>query len=111
MHWSWKIDRRRVRPEDVPPMAGVNIQWVHQNADASIQAATARVNAYGMSRLHVAPALRSRHTEGHAIDRSIAWQGNLTIKDKNGNDVVINTPPSTGMNAGLHRAGQSYGVI
>lgn len=111
MHWCWKISRRLVRPSDVPPMTGVNIEWDHKNDAKSLQEASAMVAAYGMTRLHVAPALRSRHTEGNAIDMNISWTGELNIIDKSNNSVIIRTSPQDGMNTELHQVGKSYGVI
>ncbi|MBP2167018.1 hypothetical protein J2125_000210 [Erwinia toletana] len=111
MHWSWKISRRLVRPSEVPVMAGVNIEWDHKNDAKSLQAANAMVAAYGMTGLHVAPALRSRHTEGKAIDMNISWSGDLNIIDKSNNSVIIKSSPRDGMNTDLHQVGRSYGVI
>ncbi|AOR61809.1 hypothetical protein [Pectobacterium wasabiae] len=111
MHWSWMIAQGRAQAESATPMVGVNIQWVHPTPAESVRAAAAMVNAYGMSRLNVAPALRSRHTEGHAIDMDISWRGELTIQDSGGNNINIRTQPATGMNTELHRVGASYGVI
>ncbi|WP_167519593.1 peptidoglycan-binding domain-containing protein [Intestinirhabdus alba] len=117
MHWSWKIARGRVQPENVPAKSGVDIDWVHRGAGgkvdttASINAAKAMVRAYGMTNLNVAPALNSRHTEGNAVDMSLSWSGNLEIKNKRGDTVVINTLPRDGMNSQLHEVGKTFGVI
>lgn len=111
MHWSWKLARKKINPDQVPPMSGVNIEWNHGDEAASVQAAAAMVAAYGMTELQVAPALRSRHTERKAIDMTISWSGTVTVKDASGNDVKIDTHPRTGMNAKLHAVGASYGVI
>lgn len=111
MHWCWKISRRIVHVSDVPPMAGVNIEWDHKNDAKSLHEANAMVAAYGMTGLHVAPALRSRHTEGNAIDMNISWSGDLNIVDKNNRTVIIKVPPRDGMNTALHLVGRSYGVI
>ncbi len=109
MHWSWKITNGTT-PNSVPGMAGVDIEWVHPNNNASIQAAQAMVNAFGMGSLGVAPALNSRHTQGSAIDMSISWSGNLSIVKANGTTEVISSSPRTGMNSTLHAVGASYGV-
>ncbi|MGV3344721.1 peptidoglycan-binding domain-containing protein [Enterobacteriaceae bacterium LUAb1] len=115
MHWSWKIARGLAKPEDVPEKSGINIEWVHKNGNvpdkaASIQAAKDMVTAYGMNNLTVAPALKSRHTEGNAIDMNISWLGNLKIKDKSGTETLIKSFPKTGMNTELHTVGKSFGV-
>jgi hypothetical protein len=117
MHWSWKIARGLISPEDVPSMPGVNIQWVHRKVDGkvdhlqSIQAAKDMVVAYEISALNVAPALNSRHTEGRAIDMNITWDGTLAIEDKEGKTIRISTFPRDGMNPALHEVGKSYSVI
>ena len=111
MHWCWKISRGLVRAADVPAMDGVEIEWDHGNDAKSLREANAMVAAYGMTGLNVAPALRSRHTEGSAIDMNISWTGDLHITDKNNNEVIIRTPPRDGMNTELHQIGRSYDVI
>lgn len=110
MHWSWKIVHG-TDPDSVPSQAGVNIEWVHATPDASIQAARAMVNGYGLQNLRVAPSLSSRHTQGLAIDMSISWSGNLSISDARGRMVAITSTPRTGMNPNLRTVGASYGVI
>lgn len=111
MHWSWKISRQLIRPSAVPPMEGVHIEWDHKNDVKSLQEATSMVAAFGMNRLHVAPALRSRHTEGNAIDMNISWFGDLKIREKNNKIVIIRIPPYDGMNNDLHHVAKIYGVI
>jgi len=117
MHWSWKIARALINPDDVPKKTGVNIEWCHKNRDGkvdrskSIQAAKDMVKEYGMTSLNVAPALKSRHTEGNAIDMNISWIGNLELKNKKGETVLINSLPTDGMNPQLHEVGKSFGVI
>lgn len=57
------------------------------------------------------PVLKSRHTEGNAIDMNISWQGNLTIADANAKSVKITTQPRTGAgNARLQAVAATYGV-
>ena len=117
MHWSWKIAKNRVSPEDVPAMDGVPISWEHYDtaekyADVrSVAAARDMVRGFQMERLGVAPSLRSRHTVGCGIDITISWTGDLLIRDAYGNLVEIDRLPRTGMNSQLHRVGESYGVI
>jgi hypothetical protein len=57
------------------------------------------------------PALKSRHTEGLAIDMDIKWSGELKIKDVKGKDVVIKSSPKDGGNKDLQAVGADYGVI
>lgn len=117
MHWSWKICKNRVRPQDVPPMDGVPISWEHYDNNKrysnaqSVAAASDMVRGFQMQRLGVAPSLKSRHTVGCAIDMTISWAGDLLIRDAFGNLVKIDRLPRTGMNPQLHRVGASYGVI
>lgn len=112
MHWSWKIKNNKVSPDNVPPMDGVRIEWDHGDKDTSIRAAAEMVSAYGMDALHVAPAIRSRHTEGKAIDMTITWAAKeLVVQDAFGNDVKIESMPRNGMNTKLHEVGATYGVV
>lgn len=110
MHWSWKIVNSGTNPADVPAMDGVAIEWDHGSQSASLQAARAMVNGFGIQNLQVPPSLTSRHTEGRAIDMSITWNGTLRITNASGAVVEINTTPRTGMNTALHVVGATYGV-
>lgn len=114
MHYSYCIAREALDPSTVPAMAGVDIQWVHTDAQgnpdlpASKAAAEQMVRAYGIV---FKPALTSRHTEGRAIDMHISWQGNLTIANAAGGQTAITTQPCTGSeNADLQAVGAAYGV-
>lgn len=117
MHWSWRIINDDVDPRDVPEHEQVNIRWDHADANgaydsrASIAAARAMINAYGMQNLRTAPALNSRHIEGNAIDISVAWQRILDIQNADGTTTSITTEPRTVMNTQLRAVGATYGVI
>ena len=65
------------------------------------------VNGYGIA---FQPALQSLHTEGRAIDMTIKWTGNLTVKKKNGTPTTITGAPRNGSNTQLRNVGLSYGV-
>lgn len=119
MHYAWKIAKNGLNPASVPAYSGpgdpVNIDWVHRNAKgrvnraASKAAARAMVAGYGLK--HIA-ALDGRHLYGRAIDITISWEGNLTIKNASGEDVVIRSTPRTGAdNHDLHKVGATYNVI
>ena len=110
MHWCWQIKYKYAQPEDVPPMAGVDINWVHPTPADSLEAAKQMVQAFDMNALNTAPALRSLHNEGHAIDMSISWTGTVSVKDGNGKLVEVKTLPRSGMNSQLKAIGASYGV-
>ncbi len=113
MHWAHKIYRNNFDPAAVPGMAGVNIEWVHPTMEQSIRAARNMVQSFGIHGLaaNTPPALNTLHTAGKAIDMSISWTGNLSVKKEDGTSVLINTLPRTGMNLQLKQVGQTYGVI
>ncbi|AKJ27440.1 hypothetical protein AAW51_0749 [Caldimonas brevitalea] len=102
MHYAKKLADGRLRAAEVPPMAGVPIEWVHATEAASRQAAAAMVRAYGIV---YAPALRSRHTEGRAIDMTIDHAIGKTVETGDGSAVRVASLRV------LHRVGASYGVI
>lgn len=115
MHFSFAVAREAVDPNTVPAMPGVDIQWLHRNAQgqpdlvASRSAAQQMVQGYGIV---FKPALASRHTEGNAIDMTIAWQKILTVVNGSGTAVTISSLPRNGAgNADLHEVGRSYGVV
>jgi hypothetical protein len=115
MHFAFAIAREAADPSAVPPMAGVDIQWVHRDAQgqpdlaASRAAAEQMVQGYGIV---FQPAIASRHTQGLAIDMTITWQNNLAIVNGSGTTVTISSAPRDGAgNPDLHQVGSSYGVI
>lgn len=114
MHFSFAIAREGLNPAKVPAQPGVDIQWVHPDppgtpsGSASRNAAEQMVQAYGIV---FKPALHSRHTEGKAIDMSVAWIGDLVIAKANGGKITVTSAPRTGDNASLQQVGLSYGVI
>lgn len=82
MHYAWKIARGQIKygcyPTSDPYCIG--IVWDHGSAEASRKAAQDMVRAYGMA--HQA-ALKSRHTQGRAIDMTITGlPGTLTLPDE-----------------------------
>ncbi|MEO5689034.1 MAG: hypothetical protein ABIR54_16875 [Burkholderiaceae bacterium] len=117
MHWCWSIVKAKADPRTIPLLDGVAIAWAHVDdqgdfdADASMGAALAMVNAYGMQNLSVAPALASKHISGTAVDMAIGWAGDLTIANQDGTPVTITSLPRTGMNRDLKTVGATYGVI
>jgi len=114
MHWSFRIAKQGYDPATVPAMTGVDIEWVHRDAKkqvdraASKAAALAMVNGYGIV---YRPALRSRHTEGNAIDMNISWQTSLVVTPPKGTAVTIKSKPRDGGNTELHAVGRAFGVI
>lgn len=113
MHFSWRIHKQTLNPENVPSFQGINIEWVHRRADGSIDlvrsraAATAMVNAYGIA---FQPSLTSLHVVGKAIDMTISWSGSLSIAEKSGMVRKITSTPRNGMNLELRRVGNTYRV-
>lgn len=113
MHWAYLINKQKIVPQNVPPMSGVDIEWVHRRGDGSIDLAKSRraardmVEAYNIA---YQPALRSRHTEGKAIDMSISWSGTLTVVRRDKSIATIKNAPRTGANKSLWQVGQTYGL-
>jgi hypothetical protein len=114
MFWSFVINAGEVEPADVPPHAGVDIEWVHRKANgspdlpASRSAAAAMVHGYDI--VH-RPSLTSLHIFGKAIDMSIEWDGALKIKQRNGTKKTIGSLPRSGLNHDLWAVGATYGVL
>ena len=117
MHWCWSIVKQKTDPRTIAPLDGVAIAWAHLDAQgnfdpiASVAAAEDMVEAYGMQGLNVAPALKSNHISGTAVDMAISWNGSLTINKRDGSAVAIASLPRSGMNPDLKTVGTSYGVI
>ncbi|MCA9696405.1 MAG: hypothetical protein KC431_02685, partial [Myxococcales bacterium] len=49
MRQSWDISKGAVKPKDVPPRQGVAIEWDHGNDKASVDAAKAMLEGYGLA--------------------------------------------------------------
>ena len=108
MHWCCMVADSGQDPARVPKMSGVDIQWDHPSVAESRQAAAAMKAGYDIA---YPAALKSRHTQGRAIDMTIGWTGTLSIEDKSGAVVKIATAPRSGLNPALHAVGATYGVI
>jgi len=114
MHWSFVINTSEVDPDDVPEHAGVEIEWVHRKPNgssdlaASRAAAAAMVHGYDIAHR---PSLTSLHIFGKAIDMSVAWNGTLNIKQKDGATKAIGSQPRSGLNHELWAVGATYGVL
>jgi peptidoglycan hydrolase-like protein with peptidoglycan-binding domain len=116
MHYAWRIVNEGLSPEAVPPYPGVDIQWAHTDNGGKVDLAAARAAAQEMVSayaLKYKPSLTSNHIKGTAIDMTIAWLGNLVIRDGSGGAVkTIASSPRTGAdNHDLWAVGASYGVI
>jgi Putative peptidoglycan binding domain len=108
MHYSYRVGAKQIDPRDVPFFPGVEIDWMHYTLDLAIQAAKDMVKTYDIA---YPPALRSRHTEGLAIDWYIEWKDDLKIKDASGRLVTIGKPNNSFDNEQLWDVGETYGVI
>lgn len=114
MHYSWEISKNKLNPASVPHREGVDIEWVHKNANGSIDIALSRSAANDMVdsyKIVHRPSLTSRHTEGKAIDMTISWKGDLHIRKANGEMITIKGGPKNGSNPDLIKVGAAYGVI
>jgi len=113
MHFCWRIFKRTINPDNVPARAGVEIDWVHRKQNGSVDLAASRAAAKAMVEAYdiaFFPALNSRHTEGHAIDMTIGWSGNLAVANRNGAVTTITSEPRDGFNMALRRVGTTYGL-
>jgi hypothetical protein len=123
MHFCWTINKKIDDPANVPPFKpgpgqdAVDIQWLHKKSSgapdlaASRAAAAEMVAAYGMTRLKVAPALKSNHIAGKALDMSVSWTKTLTIENKSGKTIEIKSSPRDSTNPDLIAVAKTYGVI
>ncbi|BAU10358.1 peptidoglycan-binding domain 1 protein [Leptolyngbya sp. NIES-3755] len=108
MHYAVQLNNRDIAPWDVPPMAGIDIDWVHYTDAASYQAARDMVNAFDIGGNPA--ALVSRHTQALAIDWIVTWKPPMRIRNGNGQTVSIGTPAEANNNADLWDVGATYGV-
>lgn len=111
MHWCYEIANKNHKPQKIPAMDGVPIEWDHSDDTQSISAANAMLIAFGMLELRIAPALHSMHEKGEAVDMQITWTGDLEITQKDGSTKKITSLPKDRMNSDLHEVGKTYGVI
>lgn len=108
MHFAWLVSKGTVDPASVPPMAGVAIRWEHPTLAKSKAAARQMVAAFGMVQI---AALNSRHTDRLAIDMTLSWNGNLSIKRSGGGTKTIAGQPRNGSNRELIAVGAGYGLV
>ncbi|GJQ30111.1 MAG: hypothetical protein HBSAPP03_19950 [Phycisphaerae bacterium] len=108
MHYAWRVAYDRFNPADVPPVAGLNIQWDHGDAEASRRGALDMVNLFGMK--HIA-SLTSRHIQGKAIDMTLSWKSVLEVTRPAPLNARIESLPRSGQNRELHELGATvFGV-
>lgn len=112
-HWCWKISQDRVLASNVPPMAGVDIEWDHGTTAASKIGAQQMVTGFGLAvppNSTNPPSLNSNHIAGKAIDMTLAWSGTKKVKKKDGTLVDVPFHSNVNVNTKLHAVGLSYGV-
>ncbi len=107
MHFCVLVANRSIAPANVPPFAGVEIDWAHYTNDLAVWWADKMATAYDIA---YPPALRSNHTIGRAIDWYVEWKGTLKVKDIDGNIVEIGEPRNSFDNDKLWDVGATYGV-
>lgn len=107
MVMAYGIWRHEIEPAACPKRDDVPINWEHPTLRASWEAAKAMVQGYGL--VH-RPSLTSRHTEGRAIDMTIAWSGRIEVVDGTGAKRTLSSAKGTMNNPDLWAVGKSYGV-
>jgi hypothetical protein len=107
MRTSFDIANGIISPSNAGSLANVNINWVHNTPQASIEAAKAMVSGYGIV---YQPAYPTKHSEGTAIDMNITWKGILNIKKADETIKSISTTPRTNANLELQQVANSYDI-
>lgn len=109
MHYSWRIAKMGLAPAQVPNISGLNIHWDHGNLAASQKGARQMVSLFNMA---YNASVTSNHIKGLAIDMTITWKGDLTLKVPGQQDqVTIQSGPRNGaQNHQLHQVGREFGV-
>jgi LysM repeat protein len=115
MYNAFNIAKGKVSPDRVGRYAGVNIEWVHRDAqgkmdvEASKRAAMAMCDGYGLdttsAKQKVGKPGMSRHNYGAAIDMNIAGYLKKKVRDACGYEIELKSF------ADLVKVGRSYGVI
>jgi hypothetical protein len=108
MHYCCKIADCQISPDKVPPMDGVDIDWVHCDSTGKMDLEASRAAAGEMMEAYVIQfpaALSSRHTQRRAIDMTITCFKDKTVRNAGGDDVAVCSA------ADLHAVGATYGVI
>jgi len=107
MHYCARIAAGLIAPQDVPEMDGVDIEWVHRNAQGQIDLPrskeAARAMKTGYQIVHP-PALVSRHSQGRAIDMAIIGVIGKDVVNGQGQSIAVSS------NFVLYQLGASYNV-
>jgi hypothetical protein len=113
MYYSWKIAREGLDPAAVPPNDKIDINWVHDDLNASVAAAAEMAKCF---KLDVRPGIESYHVTRNAVDMFIFWNATESnpkiIYDNNGNKYTFTKSKSASEppDANLKKIAASYGV-
>lgn len=110
MHYAFRLYKGLITPaaaNTASAAAGIDIDWDHGTLASSRAKAAEMVAGYGIA---YAPSLRSRHTEGKAIDWTLTWSGSLMIARK-GEKTRLDCTGNGALSRNLHKVGASYGVV
>ena len=110
-HWSWLIALDKAKPSEADSMSGVDIEWDHGDLKQSKAGAKEMVTGFDLAvppKSNVAPALKSNHIAGLAIDMNIVWKGNLKVAKKDGKYETVPYMSNPNQNTKLHAVGASY---
>lgn len=113
MYYSWKIAREGLDPAAVPQNDEIQINWVHDDLNSSVNAAAEMVKCF---KLGVRPGIKSYHVTRNAVDMFVSWKATETtpkiIYDYYGNKYIftksktVSEPPD----ANLKKIAASYGI-
>jgi len=107
MHYCTRIAAGSIAPQDVPEREGVDIEWVHRNAQGQVDLPASRQAARDMKSAYQIvhpPALVSRHSQGRAIDMTLTNVIGKSMNNSQGQSVSISSLEV------LYQVGASYGV-
>lgn len=112
-HWAWLIGLGKEMPSAATAKVGIDIRWDHGDLKKSQAGAMEMVQGFGLDvppKSQVAPALRSNHIAGKAVDMAITWTGKIAVAKKDGKKVDLTYLTEVNGNKKLHEVGASYGV-
>jgi Putative peptidoglycan binding domain len=84
-HWAWKIAKGDRKSAEIPPMEGVDIDWVHKDDEGkpdeakSKKAAEDMAAAFGVDALRRPPLLTDHYVRGQSADMTVTWAGTITL--------------------------------
>ena len=87
-HYCLAVSKEEVKPADVPTKEGVDIVWDHKDLDKSKAGAKEMAEAFGLTGI---AAVKSKHTEGKAIDMKM----DFTKNTKDGKNRLVYKPDGT----------------